>query len=456
MRTLVFFGATGNLFTRKILPALVSLSSLGETFRVLAIGRRFEDTSSYCSFIATLLCPLFPQDVLLPFLERVTYVRGDILEKDLAGRLSHLFSPRDYLYFYLSTLPSLYRPALHLVAQLCQEMAPESLCVALEKPFGQSGKDFLLLEEDLKHVFPEDHVFYVDHYLGKATVQNLIVLKAENLFVERLLSREFVEEVRIAVFEEEGVGERGTFYEETGAIKDIFQNHLLQLLSLLTVDIPPLCEEDQRECTAFLSKMAKRKAALLSRIRLPKGEDVQLGQYEGYRRETGNPYSLRETFFFLPLFLETERWRGVPFYLASGKRMAEKRSFIEVLFSSTTPSPNRLIIEIQPEERIDLIVHVRTPELVLGSSPVTLNFSYSGTFKANTPQAYEKILYDFLHRDRTLFPDSAFIREAWHITDALLATLQRNPPRFCRYREGMLTSTALFTAKKISNEICLE
>ena len=455
MRTLVFFGATGNLFTRKILPALVSLFLAGEEFRVIAVGRRLEDAPSYHSFVITLLGSSFPHNALLSFLKRVSYVRGDIFEKDLTGRLSSLLSPKDYLHFYLSTLPSLYRPVLHLVTQLCQKMAPENLYVALEKPFGQSGRDFLLLEEDLKRLFPEDHIFYVDHYLGKATVQNLIVLKAENLFIERLLSREFVEEVHAAVFEEEGVGERGAFYEETGAIKDIFQNHLLQLLSLLAVDIPPLCEEDQRECTAFLSEMAKRKAALLSRIRLPKGEDVQLGQYEGYRRETGNPYSWKETFFFLPLFLETERWRGVPFYLASGKRMAEKRSYLEVIFSSTTPSPNRLIIEIQPEERIDLVIHVRTPELVLGSSPVTLNFSYSGTFKANTPQAYEKILYDFLHGDRTLFPDSAFIREAWHITDALLATLQRNPPRFCRYREGMLTSTTLFTGKKISNEICL-
>jgi glucose-6-phosphate 1-dehydrogenase len=327
--------------------------------------------------------------------------------------------------------------------------------VALEKPFGRDERDFLALEESLRNIFPEEHVFYVDHYLGKGTVQNLVVLKAENFFIERLLSREFVQEVHIGVFEEEGVGERGAFYEETGAIKDIFQNHLLQLFTLLAVDIPPLCAEDQKECARFFFQLSRERARLLSQVRLPESREVQLGQYAGYREEVRNPSSLRETFFFFPLFLDTERWRGVPFYVASGKKTAQKRSFVEVLFHSVVTPPNRLIIEIQLEERIDLVVSVRKPQRELESTPVTLNFTYSGAFKANTPEAYEKILHDFLYHDRTLFPDSSFIQEAWRLTDRLLENLRTHPPAFRRYREGVLTPEILFREKRIPDEMCL-
>ncbi|MBC7218206.1 MAG: hypothetical protein H5U36_08755, partial [Candidatus Caldatribacterium sp.] len=307
-----------------------------------------------------------------------------------------------------------------------------------------------------RRLFPEDHIFYVDHYLGKATVQNLIVLKAENSFFEKLLSCEFVAEVHIAIFEEEGVGERGAFYEETGAIRDIFQNHLLQILTLFAVDAPPLCEEDRRECNRFFAHLARERRRVLDFLRLPESHLIELGQYEGYRKEVGNEKSRRETFFLFPVFLETERWRGVPFYLASGKRLAEKCSFIEVVFRSTVAPPNRLRIEIQPEERIDLMLFVRKPTRSLDSAPVWLNFVSSGTFQAKSPEAYEKILYDFLYNDRTLFPDSSFIRESWRITESLLSLFEANPPRVCRYREGVLTPEMLFTAKRIPDEMCLE
>lgn len=446
MRTLVFFGATGNLFTRKILPALATLSAEQE-FTVVALGRRFKDHASYRAFVAQLL----PRPS--PLLERLTYVQGDLENPgELALKISPLLG-NGPLYFYLATLPSLYRDALHCIEALAQGRNPKDLFVALEKPFGRDERDFLALEESLKSVFPEEHIFYVDHYLGKGTVQNLVVLKAENLFIERLLSREFVQEVHIGVFEEEGVGERGAFYEETGAIKDIFQNHLLQLFTLLAVDIPPLCAEDQKECTRFFLQLSRERARLLSQVRLPESHEVQLGQYAGYREEVRNPSSLRETFFFFPLFLDTERWRGVPFYVASGKKTAQKRSFIEVLFHSVVTPPNRLLIEIQPEERIDLVVSVRKPQRELESTPVTLNFTYSGAFQASTPEAYEKILYDFLHHDRTLFPDSSFIQEAWRLTDRLLANLKTHPPAFCRYREGVLTPEILFREKRIPDEM---
>lgn len=449
MKTLVFFGATGHLFTRKILPALAVLSQ-EEPFRVVALGRRFPDSASYRDFAAQFIphpSPLF---------ERLTYVQGDLLNlRDLVSRTLPVLGEGP-LYFYLATLPSLYQHALSCIEALLAQRSPCEHFIALEKPFGNGSRDFAVLEHHLKRLFPEDHIFYVDHYLGKNTVQNLVILKAENPFLERLLSREFVTEVHIGLFEEEGVGERGAFYEETGAIKDVFQNHLLELVTLLAVDIPPLCDEDRRECNRFFSHLSQKQTALLSRLRLPESRLVTLGQYEGYRKEVGNPESRRETFFLFPVFLEVERWGGVPFYLASGKRLAVKTTFIEVLFHSTLSPPNKLRIEIQPEERIDLVVFVRKPTRSLDSAPVRLNVTTSGAFQAKSPEAYEKILFDFLHNDRTLFPDSAFIRESWRVTEALLAALAVTPPRICRYREGVLTPEDLFTAKRIPDEMCLE
>lgn len=449
MRTLVFFGATGNLFTRRILPALANLSR-EEEFAVIALGRRFSDVASYRTFVL----PFLPGPS--PLLERLVYLRGDIQNpKDLIPKLSPLLREGP-IYFYLATLPSLYRLALSAIKELVALRNPEELFIALEKPFGKDSRDFLSLKEDLRSVFPEDHIFYVDHYLGKGTVQNLIILKAENLFFERLLSREFVSEVRIAIFEEEGVGERAAFYEETGAIRDIFQNHLLQILTLFAVDIPPLCDEDRRECNRFLMQLAEERTKLLAFLRLPENNLIELGQYAGYRDEVGNRESRRETFFCFPVFLDTERWKGVPFYLSSGKRLQAKRSFIEVLFHSVVSPPNRIYIEIQPEERIDLMLFVRKPGRNLDSLPVRLNFTASGTFQAKSPEAYEKILYDFLHNDRTLFPTSSFVEESWKATEKLLHLLEANPPKICRYQEGMLTPEALFMAKRIPDEMCLE
>lgn len=449
MRTLIFFGATGNLFTRKILPALAYLS-WEEEFTVVALGRRLKDTASYRSFVAGFL-PGFS-----PLLERLIYLQGDLENpRELALKLSP-FLGEGPLYFYLATLPSLYHQALDCIRKAVVSRKREELFVALEKPFGKDSEDFLHLEESLKEVFPEDHVFYVDHYLGKGTVQNLVILKAENAFFERLLSREFVSEVRIGIFEEEGVGERAAFYEETGAIRDIFQNHLLQVLTLFAVDIPPLCEEDRKECNRFFAHLARERAKLLKALRFPESDLIELGQYAGYRDEVGNIHSRRETFFFFPVFLDTERWRGVPFYLVSGKKLAVKRSFIEVLFRSVVSPPNRLYIEIQPEERIDLMLFVRQPGHNLDSAPAWLHFTTSGTFQAKSPEAYEKILYDFLHNDRTLFPDSSFIRESWKVTEKLLAVLEESPPKMCRYREGAVTPEAIFSSKRVPDEMCLE
>ncbi len=426
MKTLVFFGATGNLFTHKILPSLGHLLTQdGGDFSIVAIGRRSPNLASYQQFLLTLghkdvsLSP----EAFSQLFQRLTYIQSDIKNGDLFLKLAPHLEGKE-VFFYLATLPSLYPEVLRQLKRWNQTH-PLPKSIALEKPFGSDEESFLALERELRDLFPEERVFYVDHYLGKSTVLSLIILKAENLFIEKLLSRHYLKEVRIAVCEEEGVEERAQFYEETGALRDIFQNHLLQLLTLFAIDIPPLCEEDRRECQLFQEKVAQEKVRLLEKVRLPRKEEIILGQYQGYREAVGNPSSSTETLIHIPIYIENARWRGVPFRMFTGKKMAEKRSFIEVIFHSVTPWPNRLVIEIQPEERIDFYINVKTPSIELTSVPAKLNFSYFGTFGAKSPQAYQKIIHDFLHGERTLFPNSAFIRRAWQITDALKRTIER-------------------------------
>ncbi|HXL03071.1 MAG TPA: hypothetical protein PK016_08185 [Candidatus Atribacteria bacterium] len=439
MKTLIFFGATGNLFTRKIFPALSSLFYRYEIrdLALIALGRRFSEEEDYRRFLQEI-----HQREEKELLERIFYLPGDLENPEISLKISQLISKigKEEVIFYLSTPPSLYKPALKTIEKTLSLSPPSVKKVALEKPFGSSEKDFEDLEKALKKNFREEEIFYVDHYLGKATVQNLIILKAENLFIEKLLSRSFVKEVRIAVSEKEGIGERKKFYEETGAIKDILQNHLLQLLTLLAIDIPPLCEEDKKECQRFLENVAQAKSQLLTKIQLPPQEAIYLGQYQSYREEVGNPHSQVETLVYLPLYISSERWQGVPFRILTGKRMAERESYIEVVFHSYSPEDNRLRIEIQPEERIDLFIRVKTPEMGLYSSPARLNFTYSGNFGANTPGAYEKIIYDLLAGDRTLFPDSTFIRHAWQIVDQLISIIHKEKRNPHLYPEDTLTA----------------
>lgn len=431
-QVLVFFGGTGHLFTQKILPALYFLQKEGrlEKAVLIAIGRRFSTQTEYQNFVFQNLkqhLPTAEDNSLLKLAKSLCYISGSLENAQTYRELNRLLPPLPQeIIFYLSTLPSLYQKVvLSLKEHVLSAVAPRSQKIALEKPFGRDEESFAQLESTLKTVFSEEEIYYVDHYLGKETVLNLIILKAENLFLERLLSGEFVQQVHFVVSEKEGVGERGTFYQETGAIKDMVQNHMLQLLTLLAVDIPTLCEEDRKECEQFVVTMNRRRTHLLEEVTLPQAKEIKLGQYQSYQAEVNQPHSRVETLVQLPLYLQNPRWSGVPFWLSTGKKLAQKTSFIEVTFNSLTETPNRLLIEIQPEEKIDLIVNVKKFGRELRSVPAKLNLCLSGSFQAATPQAYQKIIHDILLGDHTIFPNSSFIRNSWKIIDKLLALIDK-------------------------------
>ena len=423
----IFFGATGNLFTEKIFPAFYHLIRRGkiDNFRLLAIGRRFKDESSYKSFLYQLILnkiPEFDSSVLDLLFHKTDYYQGDVDDpQPFLSFLSeyHLNSYQEIL-FYLSTLPSVYAQVLQLIGRLNEQILPKiPRKIIIEKPFGFDKNSFINLNQLFNRLVPEKDIYYVDHYLGKDTVQNIIILKAENWFIENLLSAQYVKKIHIVVSEKEGIGTRGKFYEETGAIRDIFQNHILQILSLIAMDVPPLCPEDKKECSSFIESMQQKKIEVIQHLQLPDAQQVFLGQYHSYIQDISLPFSHTETLIRLPLYISTKRWLGVPFWIITGKKLAKKISYIEVVFHSTTSNENRLIIEIQPEEKIDLVIQVKKPGMGLSSSPVHLNFNSLGTFGINSPEAYENILMDCYRGDKTLFPDSQFILHSWEIVDKL-------------------------------------
>ena len=452
----IFFGATGNLFTEKIFPAFYHLirRSKIDNFRILAIGRRFRDDQSYKSSLHQSLSnkiPNFDSSVLDDLFLKTDYYQGDI--DDSQSFLSflneyHLHNYQEIL-FYLSTLPSIYTRVLQLIEKINQQIPPKiPIKIIIEKPFGFNKNSFIHLNQLFNKLALERNIYYVDHYLGKDTVQNIIVLKAENWFIENLLSARYVKEIRIVVSEKEGVGSRGQFYEETGAIRDIFQNHILQLLSLIAMDIPPLCQEDKIECSSFIGSMQQKKREVIQNLKLPDAKKIYLGQYQSYTQDISNPFSKTETLIRFPLYVSTERWSGVPFWIITGKRLAKKISYIEIIFHSTTSNENRLIIEIQPEEKIDMVIQVKIPGMGLSSSPVHLNFNSLGTFGINSPEAYENILIDCYRGDKTLFPDSQFILHSWEIVDMLRNLINKEQITVEKYADNYYYAEDFINLKK--------
>jgi len=460
MKTLVFFGGAGNLFVNKIFPALFVLHAKGylQNLQIITLGRRFAKQEEYQQFLLQSLygkeLPISPGNSLRELWGKLYYIQGDIEDNSTFVELNQHFALNcSEVIFYLSTLPALYETVLQKIKNFLSETHLKSAKVALEKPFGGNLLSFQKLKQTLQQIFLGKNIFYVDHYLGKEIVLNLIILKAENWFLEKLLSKEFVQEVHIGLCKREGVADRKVFYEQTGAIKDVFQNHLLQLLVLIAVDAPPLCEIDPPECATFLEELAHRKNALLEKVQLPLPKTIKLGQYASYREETGYSESTTETLFVVPLFVDTSRWKGVPFYLASGKKMTEKHSFIRVVFYSHLEYANVLYMEIQPEERIDLYLRLKKPGTTLSAMETWLNFSYAGSFKGASFQAYQKIILDILSGDRALFPDSLFIENAWKLTDQLKTILKKQAALLFFYPDYTLTLESLLVERRVGNAI---
>lgn len=409
----VIFGASGDLTSRKLLPALHDLQSEGSIPKETSIVGTSRSTSIAAD---------------------IDYVPGDVTKDELWAGLRAKLETIDAerttngnRLWYLATHPRFFGAIAEGLGKsgLLESGGWQRLVV--EKPFGSDLDSARRLNATLSSYFSEDQIFRIDHYLGKETVQNLLVFRFANAIFEPVWNRRYVDHVQITVAEDIGVGGRGGFYEQTGALRDVGQNHLLQLLSLIAMEPPVAWDADA---------IRNEKVQVLKAVRRWTASDcetvVTRGQYEGYRGEPDvDPKSSTETFVAMKLHIENWRWAGVPFYLRTGKKMPAKATEVAIhfqavphlLFSKTAVEeidPNVLVIRVQPEEGISLTFGTKVPGPEVNVATVDMDFDYEADFGSGSPEAYERLLMDAMNGDATLFTRSDEIEQAWAIVDPIL------------------------------------
>jgi glucose-6-phosphate 1-dehydrogenase len=467
---MVLFGATGDLAHRKVVPALYHLwrtNLLPHEFVLLAVGRRSYDDDAFRNDIRSSLdqySRVLPvdEDAWHTFAERISYQRLDFADQagfeGLVTRLDTLDAERGTRgnrLFYLATQPSQF---LDIVAQLGRVGLDHEKHdggwrrVVIEKPFGHDLDSAKRLNREVGKVFRESQVYRIDHYLGKETVRNLMVFRFGNGIFEPLWNRRYVDHVQITVAESIGIENRGAFYEQTGASRDVLQNHLLQLVSLIAMEPPARFEANalRDEKVKVLRAISSAPADIAGNV--VRGQYaagwVAATQVPGYRQEPDvDPASETETFVAARLMIDDWRWSGVPFYVRTGKRLPKRATEIAIQYrevphrlfqdEGVEPDANLLAIRIQPDEGIMLRFSAKVPGLGLDVRSVTMDFTYGSAFSVDSPDAYETLILDALQGDASLFTRADEVEEAWGIVDPIVETwAEAAAPDFPNYEAG--------------------
>jgi glucose-6-phosphate 1-dehydrogenase len=466
---LVIFGGMGDLTWRKLAPALFNLllsQSLPEHFSVIGLDikagspdefrqRVREGVEGFCE------CGEIDQKVWDGFAGNLNYLPGDFaapatyaaLAEQLESREKEWGIPANHI-FYLATPPAIVETIVHGIgaARLAQDR--QHARIVVEKPFGYDLTSALALNTVLTTVFEEAQIYRIDHYLGKETVQNILAFRFANALFEPIWNRRYIDHVQIAVAEQVGVEHRGAYYEHAGALRDMIQNHLMQILALIAME--PMVSFDADE-------IRNKKVDVLRAIRPISGEQVDevavrgqygKGQLEGqavpaYRSEPGVAAdSSSETFAAIKLSVDNWRWQDVPFYLRTGKRLKAKTSEVMIQFrpvphqsfpkaAALAWQPNCLILQIQPQEGIQLRFQAKQPGSTLHLSPVDMHFSYLEAFKSKSPEAYETLLADVMSGDATLFMRADQVEASWSVLTPILdAWAALKPVDFPNYPSG--------------------
>lgn len=466
---LIIFGAGGDLTSRKLIPALYNLQLDGylpERFAIIGVARKPLESDDFREQLRSGIDRFSRRPVLdeahwRQLAESISYLPEDVTDpasgERLKARLEAIeahWQTRANRIYYFAIPPNLMEPAAAMLQRLgvCRDCSHDRLVV--EKPFGRDLQSAQVLNRFLTDLFVESQIYRIDHYLGKETVQNILAFRFANALFEPLWDRRYIDHVQITVAETVGVEQRGEYYDRSGALRDMVQNHLLQLLCLVGME-PPISFE--------ANEIRNKKVDLLRALRPIRPEEVAQvavrGQYcagtvqgtavAGYRDEPRvSPDSTTETYVALKLLVDNWRWQGVPFYLRTGKRLPIKDSSISIVFRSPPhqlfPTDavqhwqnNRIQIKIQPEEGIATALQVKLPGTRMLLTPATMEFRYREAFREQAPEAYETLLLDAVRGDATLFMRADQVEQAWQQVMPILEAWETQPqPPLLDYPAG--------------------
>jgi len=467
---MVIFGATGDLTKRKLIPALCNLAQdnlLSKQFAVIGFAGNDFTTDSFRKMLAEEI-PKYSQARIDPTIwawlaERIYYVKGDFQDPEAYKRLEQQIEEagkqhgtQGNKFFYLAVAPRFFSAIVKQLGQagLTKEDDGHWARVIIEKPFGHDLQSARQLNEELKQVLDEHQIYRIDHYLGKETVQNVMVFRFSNNIIEPLWNRNYVDHVQITAAETVGVEHRGSFYETAGALRDMVPNHLFQLLTMTAMEPPISFDADevrnkQAEVLHAIQPLSPEDV-LTCTVRGQYGEGVVEGQpVAGYRGEPDvAPDSNTETFVAMKLQIDNWRWAGVPFYLRTGKRLARRATEIViqfrrtpfVLFRNTTVKnlqTNRLVIHIQPNEGISLSFGAKIPGSIMKLGLVNMDFDYCQYFGVEHSTGYERLLRDCMVGDATLFQRADMVEAGWNVIQPIIDVWHALPPRgFPNYSAG--------------------
>ncbi|MBF0713741.1 glucose-6-phosphate dehydrogenase [Gemella sp. GH3] len=435
---ITIFGGSGDLTYRKLLPAMYNLHVLGQldnNFKIIGLGRRNYTTEDYIEITREWMKDYsrkkYEEQTFNEFAKRIIYFKIDISLESEYSRLQDFYienNIKKHIYYY-AVAPSMFLEITNGLKKYCSDNDAK---VIIEKPFGENLENATELNSKLAEFFGQDEIYHIDHYLGKEMIQNILSVRLNNAIFKGIWNKDFIDSVQITAAESVGVETRAGYYDKSGAMKDMVQNHLLQVLSIVAMEEPKG------------KTMEKEQLALLKSLKKVENVDDNLvmGQYVGYLDEPNiDSQSKTETYVAMKIEIDNERWQGVPFFIRTGKKLATRESQIIVKFKSKNNAPaNLLIIKIQPSEGIFLKFNAKKPGTDNDIQEVSMDFCQSCILenRMNTPEAYERLLRACFIGDRILFSKWDQIVASWNYIDNLLNKYKESSSKLYTYEQGSM------------------
>jgi glucose-6-phosphate 1-dehydrogenase len=466
---MVIFGGTGDLTHRKLMSAIYNLSyqkMLPDSFAIVSIGRRVLTDDEYRDTVeqSILRYSRFPVDKerWSELRNKIYYLNFDFKDnegyirlKDVLNNLDELYSCGGNRVYYLAVAPEHFEPIVEkLKFHGMNAVMGKNRRIVIEKPFGRDLKSANYLNDKITSAFGEENTYRIDHYLGKEMIQNIMVIRFANILFESLWNNRYIDNIQISSSETVGIANRGAYYESSGALKDMIQNHMLQLLALVAMEPPEsLLTEDVRDEKVKVLKSIKKVTAEYVAENMVRGQYARgkIGGEEvlGYREEEKvSPDSNVETYAAMKLYIQNYRWAGVPFYIRTGKRLASKSTEIIIQFKSMEKvlyfkecgylQPNILIIRIQPSEGVFFQVNGKKPGVENTIIPIRIDFCQNCQLENNSPEAYERLLFEVMRGESTLFTRWDEVEYSWKFIDAISEVWKVNKPDFPNYGSGTM------------------